>query len=352
MNQQNTTPFPSCDWHYLYEKPPSKGAFKTTPQDFQVEEVLGYELTGTGEHIYIWLEKQNLNTAFVAEQLAKQFNLPLRQVSYAGRKDKHAVTRQWFGLHIPGKVDPDFTQFELEGAKILTCARHNKKLKTGNLKSNKFTLVIRNLALTSDLEQRLQQVSDKGVPNYFGPQRFGNNNSNLHLGQTLVDGQTVRNRNKRNLAISALRSWLFNQVVSERVNSGLFSQAMNGDAIMLSGSNSFFVNDGSDETLSSRMIERDIQLSAPLWGKGELGSINQARLFESTVLSRYSNICQTLENLDLDQQRRAISLYPNNMTWQLEHDRLTLEFELPSGCFATSVLREIIDYYEPERSQE
>jgi tRNA pseudouridine13 synthase len=349
LNQQNINLFPSCDWQYLYGKPQSKGAFKTVPEDFQVEEVLGYELTGEGEHIYVWLEKQNLNTAFVAEQLAKQFNMPLRQVSYAGRKDKNATTRQWFGLHLPGKIDPDFAQFDLEGAKILHHIRHNKKLKIGNLKSNKFTLIVRELESAEDLAYRLTQVKSSGVPNYFGPQRFGNNDSNLRLGQTLIDGQTVRNRNKRNLAISALRSWLFNQVGSERVSQSLFSSPLDGDAMMLSGSNSFFVNDGTDTQLTDRMNNRDIQLSAPLWGKGELGSTLKARQLENDVTSHYRALCQALEGIGLEQQRRAISLYASNMDWQLDADQLTLQFELPSGCFATSVLRELIDYHEPER---
>ncbi len=349
MNQENKNPFPLCDWHYLYGKPQSKGVFKTTAEDFQVEEVLGYELTGSGEHIYVWLEKQNLNTAFVAEQLAKQFSLPLRQVSYAGRKDKYAVTRQWFGLHVPGKVDLDFEKFALEGAKILHHVRHNKKLKTGNLKSNKFTLVIRQLDTNDDLEKRLQQVKYGGVPNYFGPQRFGNNASNLHLGQTLIDRQTVRNRNKRNLAISALRSWLFNQVVSERVKKALFLHPVDGDAIILSGSNSFFINDGTDTELIERMKNRDIQLSAPLWGKGQLSSTQKALDFESSITENHLDLCQTLQDLGLEQQRRAISLYTNHMQWQLDKDQLKLQFELPSGCFATSVLRELIDYHEPER---
>jgi tRNA pseudouridine13 synthase len=350
LTQENKHSFPLCDWHYLYGKPQSRGAFKTAAEDFQVEEVLGYELTGSGEHIYVWLEKQNLNTAYVGEQLAKQFNLPLRQVSYAGRKDKYALTRQWFGLHIPGKTDPDFNQFSLEGAKILRHIRHNKKLKTGNLKSNKFTILIRHLKPANDLMQRLEQVKEGGVPNYFGPQRFGNNNSNLHLGQTLLDGQTVRNRNKRNLAISALRSWLFNNTVSERVAQKHFSQPFDGDAMILSGSNSFFVSDNLDKELGERLNKRDIQLSAPLWGKGELDSRNDAQQFELDVAHSQSTLCHTLEEIGLEQQRRAISLYANNMNWQLDEGQLALQFELPTGCFATSILRELIDYHEPERT--
>ena len=317
---------------------------------FQVEEILGYELSGEGEHIYVWLQKQNLNTAYVSEQLAKQLNIPLRNISYAGRKDKHAVTRQWFGLHVPGKIDPDFDQFCLDGATILKTVRHNKKLKTGNLKANLFNIVLRHVENADDIEQRLLDINENGVPNYFGPQRFGNNNSNLSLGQELVAGNTIRNRNKRNLAISALRSWVFNLMVSERIRKNNFNHIIDGDAIMLTGSHSFFVDHGTDSTLSERLASRDISLSSPLWGKGVLGSEREANRFEQSIASQHPTLCQTLEGLGLEQQRRAINLFANNMRWSQEEDKLTLNFELPSGCFATSVLREVINYYEPERT--
>ncbi|TDF38669.1 tRNA pseudouridine(13) synthase TruD [Alteromonadaceae bacterium M269] len=342
---------PTDEWAYLYGAPKAIGVFKSQAEDFQVEEQLGYELTGEGEHIYVWLQKQNLNTAFVAEQLAKQLNLPLRNVSYAGRKDKHALTRQWFGLHVPGKLDPNFDQFQLEGASILKTIRHNKKLKVGNLKGNRFDIRLREIENPQDIDQRLNSIQQGGVPNYFGPQRFGNNGSNLRLGLMLSKGEAIRNRNKRNLAISALRSWLFNQLTSLRIEQGNFSTLLDGDAVILNGSNSFFINDGTDLTLNDRIKDRDALLSAPLWGKGELNSTEAANEFEAHAASNYADICQSLEELGLEQQRRAISLYPENLTWKLQDNLLTLSFELPSGCFATSVLREVVNYREPERTQ-
>lgn len=329
-------------WQYLNTPPSTTGVLKQQLEDFQVQEILGYEPCGEGEHCYLWVKKSQLNTAFVAEALAKFAQVPLRAVSYAGRKDKYAVTEQWFGVHIPGKTSPDWSQFTLEGASVLKHIRHNKKLRTGVLKGNRFTITIRQLTASSDLEQRLTNVANNGVPNYFGEQRFGNNNSNLHLAQLMLQGEEIRNRNKRSMAISALRSWLFNQVVSERISKNLYQTILTGDAMQLSGSNSFFIELPETANSVERLSTGDINITAPLWGKGEIVSQDQAALFEQQVTQQYPDICNGLVALGLKQERRSIHLQPKDMQWKIDNDKLTVSFELPSGCFATSVMREIV----------
>lgn len=338
-------------WAYLHGQPTHSGSIKQFVEDFHVKEKLGYRPSGEGEHIYIWVRKQGLNTAFVAEHIAKFCRLPLRAVTYAGRKDKHAVTEQWFSVHKPGKTEYDWSELTLPGLEFLSSERHNKKLRTGVLKSNEFTLIIRNLTSTSGIEQRIQKIVEHGVPNYFGPQRFGSSlhhphGGNLALAEKMLQGETIRNRNKRSMAISALRSWLFNEYVSERITQQKYTSAMAGDVCLLAGSNSFFNADDNDQDVAIRLLQKDISLSAPMWGEGELASTGEAKQFELSMAQRCKQQCSTLESLGLRQERRAIHLHPENLAWQITDNQLEIKFELPSGAFATSVIREIVNVSE------
>jgi tRNA pseudouridine13 synthase len=335
-------------WLHQYPKLDILGQFKSSAEDFQVTEVLGYEPIGEGEHIYLWVRKTGLNTAYLAEEIAKFTQLPLRAVTYAGRKDKHAQTEQWFSVHLPGKGEFDWTQFNEPGAKVLKSIRHNKKLRTGVLKGNRFNILIKQLSSSSGIDERLQQIKKTGVPNYFGSQRFGNTlhdprGGNLVLADKMVNGEAIRNRNKRSMAISALRSWLFNEIVHSRLLNGHLNKPLFGDVMQLAGSHSFFCAQQIDNSIEQRIEQRDIYLSAPLWGEGQLASQSEAFHFEQSFAKQHPTVTQTLEDLGLKQERRAINLFPNDLEWSLTNDTLKLSFSLPAGTFATSVLREVID---------
>jgi tRNA pseudouridine13 synthase len=335
-------------WLHQYPKLNILGQFKASAEDFQVTEILGYEPIGEGEHIYLWVRKTGLNTAYLAEQIAKFTRLPLRAVTYAGRKDKHAQTEQWFSVHLPGKGEFDWTQFNEPGAEILKSIRHNKKLKTGVLKGNRFNITLRQLSSTSGIDERLQQIKQSGVPNYYGSQRFGSTlhdprGGNLVLADKMINGETIRNRNKRSMAISALRSWLFNEFLHSRLLNVSLNKPLSGDVMQLAGSNSFFCALQIDNSIVERIKERDIYLSAPLWGKGQLASQSDALQFEHDLSQQHLAIAQTLEDLGLNQERRAINLFPNDLEWTWTDDALNLIFSLPAGTFATSVLRELLD---------
>ncbi|WP_034474890.1 tRNA pseudouridine(13) synthase TruD [Aestuariibacter salexigens] len=352
-----TTELKNEHWQYLHNPPNTNALFKQQEADFRVTEQLGYKPCGSGEHIYLWTRKQGLNTAYVAEQLAKYAGLPLRAVTYAGRKDKYALTEQFFGVHLPGKKDIDWHNMSLPGFSILEATRHDKKLRTGNLKGNRFDITLRQVQQSDELNQRLQSISEHGVPNYFGEQRFGvirqsesgmgeqvaAIGGNLALAQKMLSGETIRNRNKRSMAISALRSWLFNQYVSARLSAGKWQQILPGDAMQLVGSNSFFIAAENDDALKERLISQDIQITAPIWGSGDLPTTALAKQYEQAIADEYHDVCECLAALGLKQERRAISLYPQDMDWQFENDTLRLQFSLPAGAFATSVLREIVN---------
>ncbi|MCF2950450.1 tRNA pseudouridine(13) synthase TruD [Paraglaciecola aquimarina] len=336
--------------HWLRQYPSLgiSGQLKTSAEDFQVTETLGYEPTGEGEHIYLWVEKIGLNTAYLAEQIAKFTKLPLRNVTYAGRKDKHALTNQWFSVHLPGKGEFDWNTFEEPGAKVLHAVRHNKKLRTGVLKGNYFNITLRNLTSVKNIEQRLQIIASQGVPNYYGAQRFGDTRyddrgGNLVLAEKMINGESIRNRNKRSMAISALRSWFFNENIHTRLKQDNLTNALAGDVMQLAGSNSFFCAIHIDEDTINRLDERDIYTTGPLWGIGELASQLVTLQQENSTAEQNSSITQLLESLGLKQERRALRLFPQQMSWTLKNSDLNLQFSLPAGCFATSVIREIID---------
>ena len=356
-------PFPELNFHYALGRPTARARFKAQPADFVVHEQLNFSPTGDGEHWLLQVEKTGLNTAFVAEQLAQQAGLPLRQVSYAGRKDRHAVTTQWFGVHDPKQVLSDPGTLGGDGFRVVAAVRHGKKLRPGCVAQNDFALVLREVDGGDDIAARLDAVRRHGVPNYFGAQRFGVRRTvatggegdeaaqetvggNLALAQQMLDGTPIRNRNKRSVVISAMRSWLFNEAVSRRFAQGLDTHILPGDALNLRGSHSFFIaDDAAPEAMAAlqqRLQSRDIDLTAPLWGAGDLPTRAQARTREQALASDYPALAAALAALGLSHERRAVHLYPEALTMRwLAHDVLALQFSLPSGAFATSVLREL-----------
>lgn len=331
---------------WLHDKPQSSGLLKANPEDFLVVEDLGFEPDGEGEHILVRILKNGCNTRFVADALAKFLKIHAREVSFAGQKDKHAVTEQWLCARVPGKEMPDLTQFQLEGCQVLEYARHKRKLRLGSLKGNQFTLVLREVKGRDEVEARLQAIVDRGVPNYFGSQRFGIGGSNLQGALRWAEsGAPVRDRNKRSFWLSAARSALFNQIVSERLKKPDFNQVVDGDALQLSGRGSWFVASVEEQaTLQARVDARELMITAALPGSGDWGTQRDALAFEHTVLAEETALQSLLEREKVEAARRAMLLYPQQMSWNWWDDvTVELRFWLPAGSFATSVVRELIN---------
>jgi len=331
------------EFEYLYGKPSVTGFIKQEAADFVVIEDLGFELTGEGEHIFVSIRKIGENTQYVARALAKAAGVSGKDVSYAGLKDRHAITEQWFGIHMAGKETPDFSVIETAQIKVLKIVRHNKKLRTGALKGNQFTLKLTDLSSTDGLAERLEQIKTTGVPNYFGEQRFGQNGNNIVRAQAMFAGEKVKDRNKRSFYISAARSLIFNHVVSERIKQDKWQTAMSGDCFILQGSNSFFAEETLTDDIIERVAQGALQLSAPLVGKGNSSAMNDALAFESSVITQYPELLEGLIAAGLRQERKALILRPQNFSYELAEDSLTVSFYLPSGCFATSIVRELIE---------
>ena len=334
------------DLTWLHGKPQGQGILKANPEDFVVVEDLGFAPDGEGEHLLVRILKTDCNTRFVADALAKFLKIHAREVSFAGQKDKHAVTEQWLCARLPGKEMPDLSKFQLEGCQVLEYARHKRKLRLGALKGNQFTLILREISDRDDVERRLQAVAAQGVPNYFGAQRFGIGGSNL-LGalRWAESGAAVRDRNKRSFWLSAARSGLFNQQVSIRLKKPEFNQVVDGDALQLAGRGSWFVATSEERAqLQERVDNRELLITAALPGSGEWGSQREALAAEQAAVAEETQLQALLVREKVEAARRAMLLYPQQMSWNWWDDvTVELRFWLPAGSFATSVVRELIN---------
>lgn len=330
---------------YVTTAPEISGTIRTTPEDFQVDEDLGFEPDGSGEHVFLKIRKRNANTDWVARQIARIAGVRAGDVSYAGMKDRDAVTTQWFSAQLPGREMPDWTPMLSDNLQVLSAMRNSRKLRRGALRGNRFTLVVRALsAASTELEQRLRRIVEQGVPNYFGVQRFGHEAGNLDKAAAMFQGTLkVRDRHVRGLYLSAARSQLFNQVLTQRVSAGTWNRALPGEAMMLEGTHSVFVADTIDATIEQRLTAFDIHPTGPMWGRGISLARDEALAIEQAALAGEEIFRSGLEQAGLSQERRALRLPVADLQWQFpSHDSVQLSFRLPAGAYATSVLRELV----------
>lgn len=326
-------------------EPPVAGRLRTVPEDFVVDEVLGFEPDGAGPHVLLTVEKRGANTGWVAAQLARAARVAPRDVGWSGQKDRHAVTRQWFSLPWPLEAPLDACLgFAGEGWRVLGAARHGRKLRPDSHRANRFVLRVRALSGDRDaLAQRLAWIAGRGVPDYFGPQRFGRAGANLDRARSWAGGGAApRDRAARAFALSAARSVLFNAVLAERVRRGDWQRLLPGEAVILDGRRSFFQAAAIDATLQQRCEQLDVHPSGPLWGRGDPPSGAEALAVEADVLAIEPALCALLENEGLRHERRALRLPVRSLQWSLEGEELSLGFELARGAFATAVLHEIL----------
>ncbi len=325
---------------FAHGGPALRAVLRQQPSDFIVDEDLGFEPAGHGEHVWLKLRKQSNNTEWLARQLARFAGVAPMTVGYAGLKDRHAVTTQVFTIQMPGLESPDWSQLGLDGVEVVEQNRHDRKLRRGALRGNRFQITLRQVQGDRELaEQRLQALASQGAPNYFGEQRFGRDGDNLEKARALFAGARMP-RHLRSVLTSAARSYLFNQVLAQRVEALSWNQALPGEVFSLDASRSWFVADDDDQ--SARLAEGDVHPSGPLWGRGRLPSVDQAGSLEQAVADAEAELCAGLEKAGLKQDRRALRVMPAELTWEwLDDDSLRVSFALPAGCYATSLLREV-----------
>ncbi len=333
---------------YAYGMPPLQARLRSSPEDFIVDELQDVQPDGEGEHAWLWVRKRGANTDWVAKGLARHAGVSPTDVSYAGLKDRHAVTTQAFTVHLPGRADPDWSKLDLEGVEVVSHQRHSRKLKRGVLLGNRFTLTLRDISGdTARAEQVLQTVATRGVPNYFGEQRFGLGGTNVERAERMFTTRQRLDRHIRSLLTSAARSHLFNAVLAERVQRGRWDSGLPGELWSLAGSRSWFGPEPMSEALEARLAQGDIHPSGPLWGRGLLPSREDVAAIEQAVVEPFATLRNGLEHAGLDQERRALRLIPQSLQWEwLESSVLQVRFLLPAGAYATVVLREIADWNE------
>ncbi len=325
---------------------------RSAPEDFFVEEIDGFPASGSGEHLLLTLEKRGLNTVEAARRIARWAGVGEQAVGYAGLKDRHAVTRQRFSVHLPGREAPEPERLEDAELRVIGHARHAKKLPRGALAGNRFVLVLREVrGARADIDARLRQVAGQGVPNWFGAQRFGRDGGNVAAALAMFAGRRVR-RDQRSLLLSAARSELFNRVLAARVRGGSWNRALDGEAWILDGSRSVFGPEPWTDELERRLAAFDIHPSAPLWGRGELRSQEAARALELAALdgADAAALRAGIEQAGLRQERRATRVLPAGLAWEWrDEDVLEVRFGLPPGSYATAVLAEIGSVRDADR---
>ena len=331
------------EWAYAFGGPSGSGDIKTEPDDFIVEEILSFEPEGSGEHVCLHIEKAGENTEYIARLLARHAGVRQRDIGYAGLKDRHGRTKQWFSIWLPGKSDPDWSALESEQLKILHTTRHARKLKRGVLNGNCFAIRIRHCQGDRQLtEQQLQQIKVQGFPNYFGEQRFGHQGRNIDKALDMFAGTRVKPE-QRSIYLSAARSYLFNLILAERISQQTWIKALPGDVFKLNQTNSHFVADSIDQTLLDRLQSGDIHPTGALWGKGENPARFEIQALEQKIVSNHSKLVDGLLKAGLEHDRRALRVIPDNFVWQyIAKDDLHLSFTLPAGSYATALLRELI----------
>jgi tRNA pseudouridine13 synthase len=334
---------------YAYGEPGVSASIKVKNEDFQVREILNFEPDGEGDHLFLLVEKDGLTTQNVQKRLMRHFKVPGRDVSFSGMKDKQAITQQWFSVKIGNQEPGDIKQLNSERLKIRRQLENKRKLKRGSHSRNQFEIRLRNLSDKAEcLVERLRQISKDGVPNYFGEQRFGKNGENVEKAMQLFTGEIeIKDRYQRGIYISAARAFLFNKVLSKRVEDKNWNTYLTGDLMCLDASSACFKPELWDQTLAERLNEKDIHPSGPLWGagvgKGKTKSEGVCAALEEAVLSAESVLKSGLEQSGLQSDRRALRSMPIDIDYEIEDDEtMLLKFTLNKGSYATAFLRELV----------
>ena len=321
--------------------PAGRAQLRAAPEDFLVQEWLGWEADGAGDHLLLTVRKRGSNTLWVAKQLARLGKLDPRDVGFAGLKDRDAVAEQSFTVPARSAIGESWVGVNGEGFEVVGCARHRRKLKRGALKGNDFTITLRGFSGDAPLlEQRLQSIAVAGVPNYFGPQRFGRDGSNLRTALAwFAEGVAPTDRWQRGFALSAARAAIFNAVVARRVGDGTWNQLLPGEIVNLDGNGSVFVAKVLDAALEDRCARLDIHPTGPMWGDAPARPMSA---LETEVGARHEALARGLSNARLEPERRALRIRVDRLAWQIEGDVVQLRFRLFRGAFATAVLHELL----------
>jgi tRNA pseudouridine13 synthase len=336
--------------------PLANGVLRASPDDFRVDEILGFAASGSGPHALLRVRKRGANTEWVARELARAAACKPFEVGFAGLKDRNAITTQHFTVPRGKRAAAEFIGWAGEGYEVIESAEHQRKLPRGALEGNRFEIRVRDFhADPGALAERLERLRSGGVPNYFGEQRFGRDGGNLVAvwreaeKQVAPEGAPERHRGRggrgnddRGFMLSAARSLIFNAILAERVRRGDWNRLVTGDVGNLDGRGSVFAVDGVDDMLAARCASLEIHPTAPLVGEGESLARGEVRGLEDTVAAGFPEALAVIRAARMNSERRALRIRIRDLDYSCTDDTLTVRFALSAGSFATTVLREII----------
>ena len=318
------------------------GQLRAEPEDFLVEEQLGFEAAGAGQHVLLKVRKRDANTQWVARELARACGCRPADVGYAGLKDRHAVATQWFTVPQSRLSPQDWAGVGSAEYQVLEAHRHTRKLPRGALAGNRFVIRVRQIAVEDALlASRIAAIETRGVPNYFGPQRFGRGGANL---KRISGDARAFAPAERGFILSAARSLVFNAVLAERVADGSWERLEPGDLANLDGRASHFRVEAADPALAERIAQLDIHPTGPLWGRGAPPSGGRVLELEQRVAAGFTAACALVEQAGMEQERRSLRLAVRDLRWRRDADAadsIIVEFRLGRGTYATAELREI-----------
>jgi tRNA pseudouridine13 synthase len=333
---------------HAHGTPVAEAAVRAFAEDFVVEEDLGFAPAGAGAHLLLKVRKCDANTPWVARELARHAGCRPQDVGYAGLKDRRAVAIQWFSVPRP-RTPRDLSVVRGAGYEVLEVHPHHRKLPRGALAGNRFALRLRAMhgegaGLAERLAPRLALITARGVPNYFGPQRFGRDGANLAPpAQELARLSAT----ERSLRLSAARSVVFNALLAARVGAGSWERLLAGDLANLDGRGSIFPVEAPDEALEGRCARLEIHPTGPLWGAGEPQSAAGVRELEMRIGAEFTAECARCAAAGMTQERRSLRLRVAELSCEPEPDAVLLRFRLTRGSFATAVLRELVGAAPP-----
>jgi tRNA pseudouridine13 synthase len=324
--------------------PGTGGQIKVQPEDFEVEEIPAYQPCGQGDFLYLWVEKRDMGAEYFLRQVARRLGLAPGEVGSAGLKDRHAVTRQM--ISVPGRVEDRLGDLEGDGIRLLSVSRHGNKLRAGHLHGNRFRILVRDTG--PDALARAGAILDvlrrEGLPNFYGPQRFGRGGETVTLGLGLLrgTGPHVRNPFLRRLALSAVQSVLFNHYLARRLRDGLLRRVLPGDVMARwPFGGMFVVEDLPREQL--RLEARETVPAGPIFGRKMFRAAGEAARREEETLRVAGLPADAFRAFGklLPGTRRHNLVYVEDLAAAAEPGGLQLTFTLPAGSYATVLLHEI-----------
>lgn len=330
------------------------GLLKAVPEDFVVEEIPAYEPCGEGEHLFLWVEKRDLPAEQLVKHLSRQLDVPARDIGVAGMKDRRAVTRQW--VSVPAKCHERVALVESPPIRVLKAVRHANKLRTGHLRGNRFDIRLREVhgvdpsqSVADFATQTAQTIAALGFPNYYGEQRFGRDNETWQLGldlltrrQTPRDIPYARRRFLLKLALSAVQSELFNQTLAARMHEGLLDTVLQGDVMeVVASGGKFVVEDAAAD--QARFDAYEVVTTGPMFGPKMRQPTHAPAVREAAILAEAGLTAESFHGFgdELSGTRRPYVIRPGDLQCHMEDSTtLRLQFTLPAGVYATTLLRE------------